>query len=644
MTTQPRDGVSVCGTALAALRGPSVHELFERQADASPDATALLFEGRAISYARLNERANRLAHRLIRLGVGSGTVVGLCADRSIDLVVGILGILKAGGAYLPLDPASPPARLAYMLADGGAPVVLTQRHLVGRLPNGRTPTLSLDEPGDGHDPDDGRNPEYRAGGTDPAYVIYTSGSTGAPKGVVVTHANVVRLFRATDHWFRFGPDDVWTLFHSFAFDFSVWELWGALLYGGRLVIVPYTTSRSPQDFYRLLRDHRVTVLNQTPSAFRQLIRAEETVGTAGDLALRLVIFGGESLDVQALRPWFERHGDESPRLVNMYGITETTVHVTYRPLTRADLAAGFKGSPIGVPIPDLRVHVLDENLRPVPPGEPGEMFVGGAGVATGYLNRHELTAGRFVRDPFSADPSARLYRSGDLARTLPDGQLEFLGRADSQVKIRGFRIELGEIEAAMSRHPSVGESVVIAREDVTGERRLVAYIAARAGHTVEPHALRAALKEVLPEYMVPAAVVVLDALPLTANGKIDRAALPAPEGRDRAGAAPTDPSGDWERRVRGVWARILRCEVGLDDNFFDLGGNSLHLAEVQAELEKLLGRACPVTDLFEYTTVRTLAARLGGDKHDPARFASEERARLQRNAFARRRPVKGGGV
>ncbi len=283
-------------------------------------------------------------------------------------------------------------------------------------------------------------------------MIYTSGSTGTPKGVVVTHANVDRLFTATDPWFGFNSDDVWTLFHSYAFDFSVWELWGALRYGGRLVVLSFLESRDPEGFYRLLARERVTVLNQTPSAFRQLARAEEAVlgGAPPDLALRFVIFGGEALEPASLAPWIARHGDRQPRLINMYGITETTVHVTWRPLEEADLAAGSR---IGRPIPDLAVHLLDAFQRPVPLGVPGEIHVGGAGLAQGYLDRPALTAERFVPDPFSGAPGARLYRSGDLARRRPDGDLEYLGRVDQQVKLRGYRIELGEIESALARHP-----------------------------------------------------------------------------------------------------------------------------------------------------------------------------------------------
>jgi amino acid adenylation domain-containing protein len=470
-------------TAPAETPGRLLHELFEAQAATAPDAVAVTFEGEDLTYGALNAKANSLAHRLRREGAGPGTLVGLCAERSAGLVVGILGILKSGAAYVPIDPDYPVERIAFLLADSGAPILVTRRDLVERLPETRAELVLLDDGADapdGHEDDPGRAPG--ATPLDPAYVIYTSGSTGSPKGVLVRHANVARLFTSTDHWFGFGPHDTWTLFHSFTFDFSVWELWGALAHGGRLVVVPYWVSRSPESFYELIRDERVTVLNQTPLAFRHLMSAEEEVlgpNAAPDLALRLVVFGGEELDVRSLRPWWDGHGDHTPLLVNMYGITETTVHVTYRPLSRADLGAPSSGSPIGRPIRDLRVQVLDRYGQPCAIGVRGELYVGGAGVAAGYLNRPALTAERFLPDPTAGDPDARLYRTGDLVRWRPDGELEYLERADDQVKISGHRIELGEIEAALSEHPKVREVVVLARAGKAG-KRLVAYVVPRS--------------------------------------------------------------------------------------------------------------------------------------------------------------------
>ncbi|QDU24169.1 amino acid adenylation domain-containing protein [Urbifossiella limnaea] len=616
----------------------TIHELFEAQAAAQPDAVAVECDGRELSYGALNARADLLAQKLGGLGVGPGKVVGLCLDRSLDMVTAVLGILKAGGAYLPLDPAYPAQRLSFMLADAGAAALLTQRDLAATAPEYGGPRVVLDDPaweaGVGAAP-----PPGGAGPDDPAYVIYTSGSTGTPKGVVVTHANVVRLFAVTDPWFRFGPADVWAIFHSISFDVSVFEFWAALGHGGRLVVVPFGVSRAPHDLYRLLRTSRVTGLCQTPSAFRQLIRAEEALGVAPDLALRWVVLAGEAVEVQGLRPWFDRHGDQSPVLVNMYGPTETTVYSTYRPLSVADLSVPLKGSPIGHPLPDLRIHVLDEHRRPAAAGEVGEMYIAGAGVARGYLNRPELTAERFLPDPFAADPGERMYKSGDLARLLPDGQIEFLGRADGQIKLRGFRIELGEIEAAIAAQPAVSESVVVVGDDPAGGRRLVAYVAPRGGAVIDPQALKTRLRESLPEYMIPAAVVVLGTLPLTPNGKLDRAALPALE--SAAPAAPPAPAvaNDLERQIQGVWRRHLCRDVAPEDNFFDLGGTSLHLAEVHVELQNAHG-TMPITVLFEHPTVRSLARRLAGTGvADPAVAAARERARSQKLAMTRRRGV-----
>jgi amino acid adenylation domain-containing protein len=457
-----------------------LHEMFEEQVARTPEAVAVTCEGTEVSYRELDARANTVAGVLQDLGVGPEVLVGICVERSVELVVGLLGILKAGGAYVPIDPTYPAERLTYMLEDSGVPVLLVQERLRERLPRLSAHIVCLDAVAAR------RTAPARRSGARPenlAYVIYTSGSTGRPKGTLVTRRNMARLFFSTEPWFGFGPEDVWTLFHSCAFDFSVWELWGALAYGGRLVVVPYEVSRSPRDFRALLARERVTVLNQTPAAFRQLLRADEEAGAElGPLCLRRVIFGGEALDLPGLAPWFARHGDRTPTLVNMYGITETTVHVTYRPLSTADLAA-TRGSAIGLPIPDLAVHLLDpESLLPQPVGVPGEMFVGGAGLARGYLGRPELTAERFRPDPFSAEPGARLYRSGDLGRLLPSGELEYLGRVDHQVKLRGFRIEPGEIEAALRQHPAVGDAVVVARQDSPGDVRLVAYVTRRPDH------------------------------------------------------------------------------------------------------------------------------------------------------------------
>ncbi|HSF43219.1 MAG TPA: amino acid adenylation domain-containing protein, partial [Thermoanaerobaculia bacterium] len=472
--------------SLALDEEECLHRQFERRAADDPEAVALIFEEKETTYGDLNEAANRLARHLRTLGVGPEVLVGLCLERSPEMLVTILAVLKAGGAYLPLDPSYPEERLRFLLTDAGVHVLVSQRtvseHLPADLADAGTHAVWLDEQKAVIGAYDAADLEGGATLDSLAYVIYTSGSTGNPKGVQVTHGNVARLFKSTENWFRFDDRDVWTLFHSYAFDFSVWEMWGALLHGGQLVLVPHWVSRSPEAFQELLRRERVTVLNQTPTAFGQLaaqIEREAEASGRRDTALRSlrwVIFGGEALNFASLAPWFERQGDRRPRLVNMYGITETTVHVTFRPVTAADATGEGSVSAIGEPIPDLQIHVLDKSLEPVPLGVPGEMYVGGAGLTRGYLGRPELTAGRFIPDPFSAAPGARLYKTGDLARRTPDGDLEYMGRADDQVKIRGFRIEPGEIEAALTAHPAVREAAVIAREDTPGDKRLVAYL------------------------------------------------------------------------------------------------------------------------------------------------------------------------
>ena len=442
-----------------------VHQWFEEQVERTPEAVAVVFERQSLTYRELNARANQLAHHLRSLGVGPDVLVGLFMERSLGLVVGVLGILKAGGAYVPLDPQYPAERVTFALADANAPLVVTQESLAEKLGSTRAKLIHLDRDASAISRQPQSNPANQTNPGHLAYVIYTSGSTGTPKGSLISHHNVVRLFQATQAWFKFAPTDVWTLFHSCAFDFSVWELWGALFHGGRLVVVPYIVSRTPGAFHRLLHDEGVTVLNQTPSAFRQLIQIDEAADRndpRASLALRWVIFAGEALEFPSLKPWFDVHGDQHPRLVNMYGITETTVHVTYRPVSRADLLGG---SLIGQPIPDLQIYLLNDAQRPVPIGEPGEIYVGGDGVGLGYLNRPELTAQRFIPDPFGPGPGKRLYRSGDLARFLPNGDLEYLGRMDHQVKIRGHRIELGEIESVLSGHALVRESAVVACGD-----------------------------------------------------------------------------------------------------------------------------------------------------------------------------------
>ncbi|EKQ5878309.1 pyoverdine non-ribosomal peptide synthetase PvdD, partial [Pseudomonas aeruginosa] len=598
-----------------AVQG-TLQQRFEEQARQRPQAVALILDEQRLSYGELNARANRLAHCLIARGVGADVPVGLALERSLDMLVGLLAILKAGGAYLPLDPAAPEERLAHILDDSGVRLLLTQGHLLEHLPRqAGVEVLAIDGLVlDGYAESD---PLPTLSADNLAYVIYTSGSTGKPKGTLLTHRNALRLFSATEAWFGFDERDVWTLFHSYAFDFSVWEIFGALLYGGRLVIVPQWVSRSPEDFYRLLCREGVTVLNQTPSAFKQLMAMACSADMATQQpALRYVIFGGEALDLQSLRPWFQRFGDRQPQLVNMYGITETTVHVTYRPVSEADLEGGLV-SPIGGTIPDLSWYILDRDLNPVPRGAVGELYIGRAGLARGYLRRPGLSATRFVPNPFPGGAGERLYRTGDLARFQADGNIEYIGRIDHQVKVRGFRIELGEIEAALAGLAGVRDAVVLAHDGVGGTQ-LVGYVVADSAEDAERlrESLRESLKRHLPDYMVPAHLMLLERMPLTVNGKLDRQALPQPDA-SLSQQAYRAPGSELEQRIAAIWAEILGVErVGLDDNFFELGGHSLLLLMLKERIGDTCQATLSISQLMTHASVAEQAACIEGQARE----------------------------
>jgi amino acid adenylation domain-containing protein/non-ribosomal peptide synthase protein (TIGR01720 family) len=635
-----------------------LHHLFERRTEQSPQAVALSCDGLHISSADLNRRGNQLAHYLQALGIGPEIRVALYLERSPRMIIAILAVLKAGGAYVPLDPDWPRQRLAFIVEDTRAALVLTESSLADGLPATEARVICLDRQRGVISRHSAEDCQSTVGAGNAAYVIYTSGSTGEPKGVMVTHANVARLFASTEDYFRFSADDCWTLFHSYAFDFSVWELWGVLLYGGRLVVVPYPTSRSPEDFYRLLGRERVTVLSQTPSAFRQLSGVDERAAGANEpeqLSLRVVVFGGEALDVRDLGAWVEQHGDERPRLVNMYGITETTVHVTLRRITLADVRqaeAGELGSVIGDAIGDLEVYVLDERMEVVPAGVVGEIWVGGAGVARGYLRRADLTAERFVPHPYALRAGERLYRTGDVGRRLSHGDLEYLGRADEQLKVRAFRIEPGEIEAALRQHESVEQARVLARGGDGAEKRLVGYVKRKTGAVVSRAELREHLRTRLPEYMMPAAFAVLDDFPLTANGKLDLRALAETDDLSQeTGADYVEPQTEIEKTIAAIWRTVLRLErVGVRDNFFDLGGTSISMAIACHRLREALQRDISMLEMFTHTTVNSLAKHLAGAEsegstqpldskvvearretmHQRKKFRKEQRARLDR--------------
>jgi amino acid adenylation domain-containing protein len=579
----------------------SIHELFEAQAVRTPEAVAVEYEGRQLTYRELNARANQVARYLARHGVGPETMVGLCVDRSLEMVVGTLGILKAGGAYVPLDPDYPAARLAFMLEDTAAPVLLTQASLRERLPAFPGRVVSLDTDWREIAREKQSTPKVKVSARNLAYVIYTSGSTGRPKGTSIEHRSVVRLVKNTNY-IELGPDEVFLQFAPISFDASTLELWGSLLNGAKLVVCP-AGRLSLEELGRVIRERGVTTLWLTAALFHQMVdtQIESLRG------VRQLLAGGETLSVPHVREMLQVIGRN--RLINGYGPTENTTFTCCHVMT-----AGTRIEhtvPIGRPIANTRVYVLDAHLQPVPVGVYGELYIGGDGLAREYLHQPELTAEKFVPDPFSTAPGARLYRTGDLVRWLPEGDIEFLGRIDHQVKIRGYRIELGEIEATLQQHPAVREVVVLGREDVPGDKRLVAYVVAENPPADLVDQLRAHLRASLPEYMVPAAFVTLDALPLTENGKIDRKALPAPDVSAQLKAAYVAPRTPTEEILAGALGEVLGIErVGVEENFFDLGGHSLLAMRVISRVRQALFVELPLRDLFAAPTISRLAARI----------------------------------
>ena len=591
-------------TAAKYPKKKTIQELFEEQAERTPDNIAVVYEIEKLTYRELNRKANQLAQRLRSKGVSPDNVVGILVERSIEMVIGIIAILKAGGAYLPINTDYPAERVNFMLKDSEATVVITQAQLSNKF-QFTGEIIDLTDESLYHGQND--NPKLINKPQDLAYIIYTSGTTGKPKGVMIEHRNVVRLLFNDRIQFNFNERDVWTMFHSYGFDFSVWEMYGALLYGGKLVVVPKITARDPQAFLMLLKREQVTVLNQTPSAFYNLIN-EEMKTADRELRIRYVIFGGEALKPGMLKNWRQKYSET--KLINMYGITETTVHVTYKEITEYEIDLNI--SNIGVPIPTLTAYIMNQQMRLQPVGVAGELCVGGDGVGRGYLKRPELTAARFVANPYQ--PDERLYKSGDLAMFLPNGEMVYLGRIDHQVKIRGFRVELGEIENQLIKHEAIKEVLVIAKEDTGGNKYLCAYIVTDRELTIAE--LWEFLGRNLPDYMIPAYFLRLEKFPLTSNGKIDRRALPEPDGSILTGVEYEAPGDEMEAQLAQVWREVLGVErVGINDDFFELGGDSIKAIQIIARLKKHQLKL-KIKDLFIYHTIKEIKHQVHQERGD----------------------------
>jgi amino acid adenylation domain-containing protein len=586
------------------------HEMIRDEARRNPEAVAVNCEHRQLSYRELNRRANQLGQYLMELGVGPDVRVGICLERSIELIVGMLGILKAGGAYVPMDTSFPASRLKMIAEDAEIRFLITEEKLAGRYAARTAKQIWMDR--DWRTISMGSGEDFQSAVTEEnaAYVIYTSGSTGRPKGVLVTHRSVRNLFNALNERMSFGEKDVWSCSHSYAFDFSVWEIWGALIYGGRLALATELVARAPEEFYDLIGEEGVTILSQTPSAFRQLIKVDEVAGAGRKLNLRAVVFGGEALEYQSLKGWIERRGDESPALINMYGITETTVHTTYKRVKSEELKEAV-GSVIGEPLANIRMSVLDEYMEPAPVGVIGELYVGGEGLARGYLGKEELTAERFLPCPKGRQAGERIYKTGDLGRYGRDGKIEYLGRRDHQVKIRGYRIELGEIETALLEQEAIREAVVV----VTGEgedKALAAYLVSAGGERLRMSELKRSLRERVPDYMLPGVFVQMERLPLTPNGKLDRQSLPSPrQAREDGESESEEPRTAVEEMVAGIYKEVLKQErVGRGDNFFEIGGHSLLATQVISRVREVFGVEIGVRSVFEEGTVEGLSRKV----------------------------------
>lgn len=632
-------------TARSWPKDVCIHQLFEQQVALSPDVVAVECSGLTLTYRELNERANQLAHFLIDAGVRPNTRVGISLERSLDVVIGVYGILKAGGTYVPLDPAYPPERLSYMVEAAQCAILLTQEKLSPHFnQSASTYQVKLDSDWARIATHSTANPPLNATPEDIIYIIFTSGSTGLPKGAAVYHKGFTNLL----HWFvtDFGitAKDRTLLVSSLSFDLTQKNLYATLIRGGSLHLYP----PAPYDVSllgRLIDQHGITLINCTPSAFYPLVESPDPTALAKLDSLRIVFLGGESISIPRLRTWLTSPGCRAD-IANTYGPTECTdICGAYR-MTHENRDL-YSFVPLGRPIYNVQLAVVDAEFRLCPPGVAGELCVGGAGVGAGYINDKEMTAAKFIDNPFQEIEGSKIYRTGDQVRWLPDGVIEFLGRLDNQVKIRGFRIELNEIEAALDTHPAVRESVVLVKrhENAGADPRLICFYTGKGGEIALPRALKEHLKTRLPDYMVPSAFHILASFPLSPNGKVDRKALgllPEPTSPvDSTSAVLSVPSApnELERRLDEIWTEVLGHRVsGPDENFFDAGGNSIQVAEIHTRLQLLLKRELPITDLFIYTTIRALAAHLSPQSGSgTAQNAIMDRARRQREALAARR-------
>lgn len=594
----------------------TLHEAFEASVKQHPDNIALTFGTTVLTYTELNAKANQLAQYLVALGTTKGSPIGICLERSAEVIIGILAILKSGGTYVPLDPKNPSERLNLIIEDSKMAILLTESSIsIDINPENVLQKINLDSDWettvDTYSKD---NLVHNSQEEEYSYILYTSGSTGRPKGVLNTHANVLRMFTATNHWYDIKSDDVFCLFHTYSFDISVWEIFGSLLYGAKLVVLSHDISRNPDQFHNLIVAEKVTMLAQTPSAFKQLMNYDLSLENPSEFALRFINFCGEALEIKSLKPWIDRYGDESPKLINLYGITETTVYSTYREIVAKDLES--HKSMIGRPFPDVEMFVLNEELQPTPYGVTGEIYLGGEGIAKHYLNLPELTAERFLNNPFPQATGDRIYKTGDLGKLYSNGDVEFMGRIDTQVKIRGFRVELGEIQSILATFPGIEDCVVTIKTSAKNEQRLVAYYITKEANSLSDVALRNFCNDRLPDYMVPSVFMELEEFPLNNNRKTDIKKLPEPVLKNEN--AVCVPARDvTELELLKIWEDVLEVTpIGVTDDYFQLGGHSMLAVTMMSKIKDVFEKNYAISVLFEHPTIEKLAKIIRQEEQD----------------------------